>query len=103
MVTNYVRGASITSSALQAEIREMLTDYGATEFRCVWEGGKAAVVFSSGERQFRFVLDLPASTRAPLDQGSAKTTEEVARRRWRQLALLIRAKLDAVASGIVTF
>jgi hypothetical protein len=113
MTTNYVRGASITSAASRVEIQDMLTDYGATGFRCGWEEGRAAIAFTAGERRFRFVLALPGSADLagsvgdrlqPRRQGTGtKSAEEQARWCWHRLSLLIRAKLEAVASGIVSF
>lgn len=113
MTTHYVRGASITSAASRVEIQDMLTGYGATGFRCGWEEGRAAIAFTAGERRFRFVLALPGSAEMagsagdplqPRRQGAgSKSAEELSRRCWHQLSLLIRAKLDAVDSGIVTF
>ncbi|MBT1001794.1 hypothetical protein KIH31_04190 [Paenarthrobacter sp. DKR-5] len=114
MTTNYVRGASISSSAFRAEIQAMLTVYGAAGFRCGLEDGRAAIVFIAGKRQFRFILPLTGpvgsssgTTGDPLQPRSSDTAgkakEDAARRQWHQLSLLIRAKLDAVAAGITTF
>ncbi|MDQ4504308.1 hypothetical protein [Sinomonas sp. ASV322] len=114
MRSNYVRGASMSCSALQAEIQEMLVESGASGFRLASEQGKAAIAFSAGDRQFRLVLSQPGSADSrlepeydPLQPHStgheSKTMQEAARKNWWQLAVLIRAKLDAVAKGIVTF
>jgi hypothetical protein len=107
MSSNYVRGASISASASQTEIANMLTGSGASGFRCTCEDGRAAINFRSGGRAFRIVLALPRETVEPLAPSSTgdapKAAQEAARRRWRQLSVLIQAKLDAVALGIVTF
>ncbi|GAB2748522.1 hypothetical protein [Sinomonas soli] len=107
MSTNYVRGASITAAASQSEIQQMLMAHGATGLRWSWEDGKAAIAFRAGERRFRIVLALPQTAdRLPprsTPYESPKTPQDVGRQRWRQLSLLIRAKLDAVGSGIATF
>ena len=108
MNSNYVRGASVTASASQDEIRSMLAGSGATGVRCTWEDGRAAIAFSSGACRFRIALALPRGAGDPLQPPSsighgAKTAQEGARQRWRALSQLIRAKLDAVAAGIVTF
>ncbi len=89
----------------------MLTDHGAHGFRCASEHGKAEVAFSSDDRRFRLALALPSAL--PSGRGSdplvpdatqgSRTTQDVARRRWRQLSSLIKAKLEAVDAGIVTF
>jgi hypothetical protein len=114
MNSKYIRGASLSCSALQAEIEQMLTGCGACHFRVVSERGKAAVAFSSGEHQFRLVLPNPAATDLPRagvhdplqpdsrGQGS-KTALDATRHSWRELSSLIRAKLEAVSAGIVTF
>jgi hypothetical protein len=113
MTTHYVLGASISSAASRVEIQDMLTGYGATGFRCGWEEGRAAIAFTAGNRQFRLVLALPRSADLAGSAGDplqprrpgtgTKSPEETARRCWHRLALLIRAKLEAVDSGIVTF
>lgn len=107
MSSNYVRGASVTAAASQSEILEMLAGSGATGLRCTSEDGRAGISFASGGRQYRIVVVLPRSSDESLQPAGAghapKTAHEGARQRWRALAVLIRAKLDAVASGIVTF
>ncbi|MCA4133382.1 hypothetical protein [Arthrobacter sp. M4] len=107
MRSNYVRGASITASASQAEIQDMLSDFGAVGLRCIREDGRATIAFRSGGQQFRMILVLPRSADEELQKRSTghalKTPQETARQRWRALSVLIRAKLDAVASGIVSF
>jgi hypothetical protein len=96
------------------EIEHMLTGCGASDFRVASEHGKAAVAFSSGEHRFRLVLpnaaasDLPhAGVHDPLQPHSrgqeSKAALDAARHSWRELSLLIRAKLEAVSAGIVTF
>ncbi|GAB3273614.1 hypothetical protein GCM10027449_11200 [Sinomonas notoginsengisoli] len=96
MRTNYVRGASLSCAALQADIQAMLAEAAAQDI-LLGPGNGASVAFSHGGRRFRIAAR--ASGRAH-DHGSA---QEAARHRWRQLALLLRAKLEAVDSGIVTF
>lgn len=85
----------------------MLTKYGATEFRSGGDGGRAAIAFTAGNRRYRLVLALPGSAGGPQQHGGtgpgAKSNEDTSRRSWHKLSLLIRAKLEAVDSGIVTF
>lgn len=100
MTTNYVRGASTSSADSRAEIVGLLSSHGASGVRCISEQRRTAIVFSSGDRQFRFLLTGPVgSTDETDDQGR----EKAARRRWHTLALLIKAKLEAVSADIVTF
>ncbi|MEA5454051.1 hypothetical protein SPF06_04875 [Sinomonas sp. JGH33] len=92
----------------------MLAASGASGFRLASEHGKAAIAFRAGNRRFRLVLGHPGSADSlpdpdydPLHPHStgeeSKSAQEAARKSWWQLSLLIRAKLEAVATGIVTF
>jgi hypothetical protein len=92
----------------------MLIGCGASDFRIASEHGKAAVAFRSGEHRFRLVLPNPGAAdplatggHDPLQPASrgqeSKTALDATRQSWRQLSLLIRAKLEAVSAGIVTF
>ena len=112
MRSNYVRGASVSCSASQAEIRDMLTASGARGLQFVSVQGNAGITFSSADRRFRMVLPLPAPSpgtpdldplRPESSDSESKAAQDAARHRWRQLSLLIRAKLEAVDAGIVTF
>ncbi|MDR6622390.1 hypothetical protein [Sinomonas atrocyanea] len=95
MRSNYIRGASVTCSASQAEIQTMLASAGATGIRFASERGKTRITFRSGGHHF--LLALPAAT------SDLPHAQEAARRGWRQLSALVQAKLDAVDAGITTF
>jgi hypothetical protein len=108
MTTNYVRGASVTCSDSQSEIEAVLLGAGAAGFRCVSQQGRAVLAFSSGGHQFRIVLALPGPSVPRVPAGAQRShrrtaPQEDARRRWRQLAQLIRAKVEAVEAGIAGF
>jgi hypothetical protein len=72
---------------------------------------RAVVAFVIGERQVRFLLPMPSreftltpSSRRPRSASAADAAyEQAVRSRWRSLGLVIRAKLEAVSAGIVTF
>jgi hypothetical protein len=75
---------------------------------------RAVVAFVIGERQVRFLLPMPdrtsreftltPSSRRPRSASAADAAyEQAVRSRWRSLGLVIRAKLEAVSAGIVTF
>lgn len=78
----------------------MLVASGVRQFQFRSEQGRAGVAFSTGDRRFRLILPVSATAAAPPD---SRTSQDAARRHWRQLSVLMRAKLDAVSSGIVTF
>lgn len=77
------------------EIETTLTRYGATGFIYGWQDEKAIIGFRMSDRHVKFILPLP--------KASGETAEREARRRWRALLLVIKAKLEAVADGITVF
>jgi hypothetical protein len=107
----YAERTSVPVDRSKAEIESILKRYGAAEFGYATRGNKAAVMFSANNKHLRFVLPLPDMTeftRSPRGRTRRSTvaTEEHAReirRRWRALALEIKAKLEAVQTGIAIF
>lgn len=109
----YAEGTTVTPERSQMEISELLRRYGADGFQYGWEGQRAAVAFKAHGRMIRFLLDLPdpgdrefaltptKQTRSP--ESRRKAYEGEVRRRWRALALAIKAKLEAVETGIASF
>jgi len=110
----YAKDTSVNSEQSQAEIRRTLTRYGATKFGYVEEEERAVIVFEVSNRRIRFVLPLPNRNdsrfwetpgrklqRSP--DAAFKEWEQACRQRWRARALAIKAKLEAVESGIATF
>jgi hypothetical protein len=106
----------------RAEIEQILTRYGATGFGYAWDGNRTMIAFKVAGRQVRFVLPLPDpsefrlkkqvsanqyrrhETNLPATPAEAKQAyEQAIRQRWRALALVIKAKLEAVEAGIVSF
>ena len=70
------------------------------------------IAFSMEGRQVRFVLPMPDkgerrfthhSKGARTPDAALKQWEQACRQRWRALALVIKAKLEAVESGISIF
>lgn len=109
----YAAGTDVSSDRSRAEIERTLERYGARSFMYGWDEGRAIVGFVISERQVRFVLPLPDRadpefTRTPTGRARAATQqreayEQAVRQRWRALNLVIKAKLEAVDSGIVQF
>lgn len=110
----YASETTVDSAKSRAEIERTLTRYGAESFSYGWEAGRAAIAFVADGRQIRFVLPLPdknlrqfthtPSTKKPRTPQAAEAEyEKAVRQRWRALALVVKAKLEAVNAGIVTF
>lgn len=112
-MTRYADRTEVSSDRSRAEIERILRRYGATSFAYGWEVAKADIGFRIDGRAIRFTLPLPDpnaqefritpvryTVRSPEAQEAAY--EQAVRQRWRALALVIKAKLEAVEAGITT-
>jgi hypothetical protein len=95
----YAERTTVPVDRSKTEIERLLTRYGASSFASGWAEGKATLLFEAQNRRIRF--DVPMPRREEYKNESKFELET--RRRWRCLALIIRAKLEAVETGIVTF
>ncbi len=113
-MSRYAESTSVSSEASRAEIERTLSRYGATGFMYGWDADRAILGFIAQGRQVKFVLPLPDRndrrfTHTPARNqrrdaaGQAKEYDQAVRQSWRALALVIKAKLEAVAAGIVEF
>jgi len=115
-VTRYAASTEVSSSKSRDEIERTLQRYGADQFMYGWKDTDAVVGFRMDGRHVRFILPLPAKAdpafteyesrgkrwlRAP--EAALKLYEQAVRQRWRALALVIKAKLEAVETGISVF
>lgn len=113
-MSRYAETTAVPSERSRSEIERTLARYGATGFMYGWEGNRAIVAFQADQRRVKFELPLPdrfdrAFThterlnilRSPSAQEAAY--EQAVRQRWRALALVIKAKLEAVQAGITVF
>lgn len=112
-MSRFAADTSVAADRSRAEIEQILTRYGASEYMYGWREGNAVVQFSLVGRHIRFILPLPskldpAFTRTPTRGterdpiAAEKAWEQATRQRWRALCLVIKAKLEAVESGITT-
>lgn len=113
-MSRYAEQTSVSSENSRAEIERTLARYGATQFMYGWDAQAAVLGFVISDRQVRFSLPLPDRnsrefTHTPARNykrtadDAAKAYDQGVRQRWRALALVIKAKLEAVEAGIVTF
>lgn len=113
MTGRYASNTDVSAGKSRDEIERTLARYGATSFMYGWDHGRAVLAFSTRERQIRFVLPMPDRndrefTRTPTGKQRVASAVEQAyeqsvRQRWRALALVVKAKLEAVEAGIVSF
>lgn len=110
----YAADTSVSSETSRAEIERTLRRYGADEFAYMTSRTHAMVGFVANGRQIRFKLEMPDPNdheftytperrlqRSPAQAEAA--WEQSCRQRWRALALVIKAKLEAVEAGITEF
>lgn len=112
MAGRYAASTEVSSDKSRTEIERTLRRYGATAFTYGWEDTTAQVMFKLDGRQIRFRLPLPdpqsqeftlTPTGRDRSAGAAEEAyEQAVRQRWRALALVIKAKLEAVEAGIST-
>lgn len=113
-MAKYAENTAVSSSRSRDEIERTLTKYGATQFAYAWQEGRAVIGFVLGGKQVRLSIPLPDRNsrefthtpgrgllRSP--QQQAEAYEQAVRQRWRALALVVKAKLEAVEAGISVF
>lgn len=112
-MSRYAESTSVSVENSRAEIERTLRRYKADGFYYGQDGRLAVLGFRMAERQIRFKLTLPdqadeAFTLTPATQkprsadAAERAWEQACRQKWRALALVIKAKLEAVAAGITT-
>ena len=115
----YAKGTKVTVEKSRAEIERTLRRYGASSFAYAWDEAEddqaessAVVYFKYNGKAVRFDLTLPAVEDFRYtpsrkwereDDHVQEEWEKGCRQRWRALALVIKAKLEAIDSGITTF
>ena len=117
----YAARTEVPASKSRDEIERTLTRYGADQFMYGWDADRALVQFRmpvqapAGEpafRQVRFLIPMPDKAEKRFTHHSRgkrtpaaaeKEWEQAARQKWRALALVVKAKLEAVEAGISEF
>ena len=112
-MARFAEGTTVSVEKSRAEIEKLISRYGATSTAFMNAPGRSVVCFEASGRRIMFELKLPdiAETRFQKDgrgspMGPAKKMEkweQACRQSWRALALVIKAKLEAVETGITSF
>jgi hypothetical protein len=113
---SFARDTTVPAERSRQQIEETMRRYGADSFFSGWKEGAAYLGFRAQGRYIKFVLALPprddkrfthqkigSRWKARTPDRAAAAWEQEGRRMWRALLLVIKAKLEAVASGISTF
>lgn len=111
MSGTYAKGTSVPIGKSRTEIETTLARYGADAFGYGQEEGRAVVTFRVDGRMVRFDVRMPTTADFALNPQGYRRTQIQAqnaldaehRRLWRALLLVIKAKLEAVESGLMTF
>lgn len=109
---SYARGTTVRAERTATEIENLLRRHGCDQFMRGWQATEAIIGFRIRTLQVRIVVPMPdptdsAFTMTPSgrERSEAQVEQLVdaeVRRRWRALLLVIKAKLEAIDSGIAT-
>lgn len=114
-MATYAKRTKVSVDKTRDEIERTLRRYGASGFMYGWQGRNAQIAFEIEEprRMVRFTLLLPdpnddeftlTDTGRERNENQAFLAyEQAVRQRWRALALVIKAKLEAIDAGIAIF
>ena len=110
----YAATTEVPSDRSRLEIERTLARYGADQFLYGWEVSRAIIGFRYQGKMVRLTLPFPDPNaqefrytpsrkweRSPAE--IKKAYEQACRARWRSLALIVKAKLEATETGITTF
>lgn len=89
----YAKGTKVPVSRSRDELERILDKVGADAVAFMRDAGAAQVAFRIAGRHYIIRLAVPEA---------GPKADQVQRERWRQLVLLLKAKMAAIAGGITT-
>lgn len=92
----YAEKTTVPVSKTRIEIEELIRKHGAGQFVSGYSGNKVMIGFTASSRQVRFTIEIP-------EGKTDKGTDQIERQRWRALLLVIKAKFEAIESGVSCF
>lgn len=106
----YAKDTSVSVERSKAQIEKAVAQYGATGFASAWQGDEARIAFEIRGVRVQLSLTLPArSDYSMTEKGRQRKPpaalaawEQACLSHWRALYLVVKAKLEAVESGIST-
>lgn len=98
---SYAIRTEVSVEKSRLEIERLCTRYGCQKYASAidYSANRARIQFHAHDRIVRFELKLPAAA----DFRQTSKFEQASRSKWRALVLVLKAKLEAIASGISTF
>lgn len=112
MTGRYAAKTEVSSDRTRLEIEHTLRRYGAEAYVYGWEENQATIQFKMSGKYIRMMLTLPDKAKFLLtpakkykrsEEDVVRAWEQASRQKWRALALVVKAKLEAVEAGITTF
>ena len=112
-MSKYAENTTVPIDRSKAEIEKTLYRYGADQFMYATTNNRVRIVFRMNDLFVRFDLEMPdvndpeykktPTGRIRRGESINEVYEKEMKRRWRALALAIKAKLEAVETGISSF
>jgi hypothetical protein len=110
----YASGTSVGVNQTIHDIERVLERYGAEGFGFAKAAYRVQVEFMAQNRRVRITTDMPEGTEDEFlytetrrvkrsKESIQKLVEQARKERWRAILLVLKAKLEAVESGISTF
>ena len=111
MMGQYAKDTQVSIDKSRLEIERTLSRYGASSFMYGTTAERAVIAFEAHGRRVKFELPMPdrdefrytETGRVRHDATIDSAWEQGKQQHWRALALAIKAKLEAVDTGIVEF
>jgi len=109
----FAKGTKVETERTVKEVEKLIRQYGGEKFSQGWDGQREWVAFQMEGKIIRFVVHVPApsedkyrlkqngsrpATKRSMEEALGLVEQEVMRR-WRALALLLKAKLVGIAEG----
>lgn len=109
----YAEKTTVSVTKTKADIEDLIIRYGADQFISGFKENLAVIGFTMANKQIKFLLPLPDKTDKTFwyttgrgqkrsNEAAYAAWEQACRSKWRALYLIIKAKLEAVESGIST-
>lgn len=115
-MAKYANKTEVSQEKSRMEIEQTLRRYGADAFSYGWQESSAMIAFRACDRHVRFTISMPvkgdeefthykrgSSVHERTAEAAEREWEQACRQRWRALALVVKAKLEAVDAGISEF
>ncbi len=102
-MTQYAKNTTVSAGKSKAEIERTLLRYGCDEFFYGRSATGAGIGFTFKGRSIKLNVPLPDRKEYRDNKTGEANWEKECRRLWRVLLLWIKANLEVVESGLITF